>query len=444
MATSLAGSRIREARLRSGKTQARLAKEAGISASYLNLIEHNRRKIAGATLRNLAQALNLPAGDLTDGGDSALLSDLRAAAAEHPEAGVDPESAGLLVSRFPDWAQLIAAQARHMRQQSGVIGALSDRLGHDPLLAENVHAMLSRITAIRSTAGILASVDTIPALQQKRFHETLAQESDHLSDTAQTLARTLTQTVTEATGPAAGTGTAADALDRFLRRHAYSFDALDREVQDKRSASFIASRQREIIDEMLTGEDLTANARQRIHGYLSQYAHDAVSLPLHPFAQAARDCDFDPARLAHTFDADLATVFRRLAVLRRPWIEAPLFGLLVVSASGQPLLRHPLPDFALPRHGAACALWPAFHAFARPGQPLLDHIEHDNGKVFTAYSVALPRHDTAFGTAPDFAAHMLIRPFEGESPPPARPVGTSCRICTRADCASRSDASLLS
>ena len=46
----LTGNRIRERRLVMGMKQADLAAAAGISPSYLNLIEHNRRRIGGKLL----------------------------------------------------------------------------------------------------------------------------------------------------------------------------------------------------------------------------------------------------------------------------------------------------------------------------------------------------------------------------------------------------------
>ncbi|HAW46979.1 MAG TPA: transcriptional regulator, partial [Roseovarius sp.] len=44
------GTRIRERRVLAGIRQTDLAKRVGISPSYLNLIEHNRRRIGGKTL----------------------------------------------------------------------------------------------------------------------------------------------------------------------------------------------------------------------------------------------------------------------------------------------------------------------------------------------------------------------------------------------------------
>ena len=55
----LTGSRIRERRVMAGQKQADLAKAIGISASYLNLIEHNRRRIGGKLLLDIAAALDV-------------------------------------------------------------------------------------------------------------------------------------------------------------------------------------------------------------------------------------------------------------------------------------------------------------------------------------------------------------------------------------------------
>lgn len=56
---ALTGTRIRERRAMGGLKQSDLARQIGISASYLNLIEHNRRRIGGKLLLDIAAALGL-------------------------------------------------------------------------------------------------------------------------------------------------------------------------------------------------------------------------------------------------------------------------------------------------------------------------------------------------------------------------------------------------
>ena len=60
MARTLIGQRIRDHRKARGWTQAALAAHLHISPSYLNLIESDRRNIAGALLKRIADALDRP------------------------------------------------------------------------------------------------------------------------------------------------------------------------------------------------------------------------------------------------------------------------------------------------------------------------------------------------------------------------------------------------
>ena len=55
--SDLIGSRIREKRIQLRIRQSKLAQTVGISPSYLNLIEHNRRRIGGKLLSDLADTL---------------------------------------------------------------------------------------------------------------------------------------------------------------------------------------------------------------------------------------------------------------------------------------------------------------------------------------------------------------------------------------------------
>ena len=73
---SILGARIRQRRRELGITHADLARRIGISASYLNLIEWNKRQIAGPLLRKTADALDLELDELDDVAERRLLDAL--------------------------------------------------------------------------------------------------------------------------------------------------------------------------------------------------------------------------------------------------------------------------------------------------------------------------------------------------------------------------------
>ena len=137
--SSLTGSRIRERRTMLGRKQADLARAVGISPSYLNLIEHNRRRIGGKLINDIARELGVEPSALTEGAEAELLDTLREAAADHERAAEDLPRLEEFVGRFPDWAQLLADTRRKATQLEHSVEVLSDRMTHDPFLSASLH-----------------------------------------------------------------------------------------------------------------------------------------------------------------------------------------------------------------------------------------------------------------------------------------------------------------
>src|SRR5690606_21665745 len=104
---TLVGPRIRERRKSIGLTQAARAASSGISASYLNLIEADRRSIGGSLLKRIADRLGMAIDELDGAADRRLVGDLAELAGEPMLASVrlDPDSAADLAGRHPAWAK---------------------------------------------------------------------------------------------------------------------------------------------------------------------------------------------------------------------------------------------------------------------------------------------------------------------------------------------------
>ncbi|PWE30624.1 transcriptional regulator [Maritimibacter sp. 55A14] len=412
-----------------GLRQAELARRVGISASYLNLIEHNRRRIGGKLLLDLAAELGVEVATLTEGAEAALLGSLRSAAERIEGTGADLDRVEDLAGRFPGWAQLIAAQDRRITGLEETVDSLSDRLTHDPFLSESMHDILTTVSAIRSTASILAQTPDIEAEWLARFHDNVFHDSRRLSDTTQELVRYFDQISREETG----FSTAPDAAADFAEANAYHFPELEAGATPETLIDRAAS---------LTGEA----ERGLAQAYLERYCADAQRLPLAPFQDACARLDHDPGRLAAEFGVDLLGVFRRLASLP-PDGAAPDFGLVICDGSGTLIFRKALPGFSLPRYGAACALWPLFQALMRPAQPLRAVMETPDELRFLAHAVCLPVTGAAFDGPQIVEAAMLFHRIDDRTAEASAAqvfrVGTSCRICARSDCAARREPSIL-
>jgi predicted transcriptional regulator/transcriptional regulator with XRE-family HTH domain len=429
----LTGHRIRERRLLIGMKQAALAEAAGISASYLNLIEHNRRKIGGKLLVQLARTLEVEPGFLADGADATIHDTLQAAARAAVDSfGTVPETGRIddLAARFPGWTGLIAAQQKRISGLEAAVEGLRDRLSHDPVLAEAMHEVLSSVAAIRSTADILARERDLDAAWRARFHRNLHEEAERLSARATAMLGHFE--APDARG-AALSATPIETVEALFDASAHHFPEIEEAGAQAIPAILARSPGMEDAATRALGERM-----------LSRYAEDAQRLPLSRLLPAARACGFDPGALLGLGAGDVALVLRRLAALPRAE-PAPSFGLAICDASGALLFRRRLASFSIPRFGPGCPLWPLYAALARPGQPDVGLLEMPQGARFRVWAVAQPVAQTGFGTAPVVQATMLVAPHEATGPASAggnlaaQPIlaGPGCAVCPRETCPAR-------
>jgi predicted transcriptional regulator/transcriptional regulator with XRE-family HTH domain len=430
----LTGNRIRERRLVLGLKQADLAAEVGISPSYLNLIEHNRRRIGGKLLVAIARALDVEPAQLSEGADATLYDALQSAAQDLPAPfGVAPETDRIdaLAGRFPGWAGLIAAQHKRVAALDALVEGLRDRIGHDPVLAESMHEVLSTAAAIRSTADILVREPDLDPVWRARFHRNLHEEAERLSTRATALIRHFdAEEDTRATQPAS---TPIETVEAMFEAAGHHFPEIE--------AGGMAAIPAVLARAAGMSDPATAALGER---WLAAYAADAARLPLSLVQPAAEAAGYDPAAVLGLGGGDVALVLRRLATLpRRAALGegAPPFGLAVCDGSGALIFRRRLAAFSIPRFGAGCPLWPLYRALGRPGQPEAALIEMPQGAQFRAWAVSQPSIPTGFGAAPVMQAVMLVTPVEAiaapATPMSAIAAGPGCHLCNRSGCPAR-------
>ena len=427
-AAPLTGSRIRSYRIDKGMRQADLARACDISASYLNLIEHNRRRIGGALLVRIAKALSVDPSYLSGGVEVRIAAQMDAAAEAHADAAPERTRAEELAGRFPGWARLIARQHRENLRLQDVIERLGDRLTHDPFLSASMHNVLTSVTAIRSASAILAEGRDIEPEWQARFHRNIFEDSRRLAAATEDLVGYL-----DSEGGSEPGGTLPqDDLDRWLASTDWRVDAIE-------VGAGVA-----LGEIVASADELSTHAARKLAlTYLERYAEDAAALPLRTLQEALK-AGSTAADLAHRAGVGLPVVFRRFAVLRATeHPDGDTYGLVACDGSGTLTFRRPLPGFDLPRYSAACPYWPLFTALQRPMRPVTDILSmagRDEAQ-FEVQAISELRHPAGFDRPPVVEAWMLIRPLMGTDAAALR-VGTSCRICPEPDCAARREPSV--
>jgi transcriptional regulator with XRE-family HTH domain len=417
--SALTGSRLREHRLAAGLRQADVAIAAGISASYLNLIEHNRRKVSAELLDRLASALRLDAALLSGRRDAGLLDDLRQAASRSEAHQAELDRLEEFVSRFPGWAGLLSQLDRRALTLERAVEALNDRMNHDPYLSQSLHEVLSSLASVRATAAILAETPDLPENWAERFHRNLHQDSERLAAGAEALVAYL-----DAGSAIAEQGIAApqEEVEEWLYGRGWS-------ISDAEAATGLT--------EEIAGLASSA-ARSLARDHVARALADAQVLPEEVLAKAIAEIGPDPVALAARTGCDPMVALRRLAS-----VEEVSAGLVLCDASGTMTLRKPATGFPLPRFGAACPLWPLYSALARPYLPVEARVEvaGQAGRRHKVIAISTLRHPQGLRGPELREAGMLILPDKGDGP--VLPVGSSCRVCPRRACLARREPSIL-
>lgn len=433
----LSGTRVREQRMLKGVKQADLARHAGISASYLNLIEHNRRRIGGKLLADIARVLEVDPTILSQGAEASLIATLRDAAQTVRGAVANPERAEELAGRFPGWAQLVKSQHARITDLEQRVAALSDRVSHDPFLSETLHEILSTVTAIHSTATLLSEPEAMNANWQRRFTENLSTDSQRLADAGTALAQYLDTDATKLVEVYAPQ----DELNQKLAETGLHFEALEQ------SGASVDS----VVDRVFA--NLSAPAKVLGREYLRRYSSDADVLPFHTLRDLVLRHGLDPGAVAAATGHSMSLVFRRLASVPYEMAKADV-GLITCDGTG--VLFHKLapPGFSTPRVGAACSLWPIFSALLQPLVPLQRKIQAQarvsdaevpgTSPVFEAYAISEPVGTPSFNTPPTYEATMLlVRQTGVDDATSAMQVGAACRVCPLTGCSARREPSVL-
>lgn len=424
MPRSLLGTRIRENRRSKGVSQAALAKQAGISASYLNLIEHNRRGIGGKTLLALARVLEVDPRSLNEGADQALVGRVEQAAALAPTIACETDKTEEFIARFHGFARLIGRQFDRAKVQDETLQAMSDQMNSDPFFSEAMHLMLSNITTIKSTAEILSDEGGLPSDLKQRFLSNLLSETERLAKTA------------------------TDILQHFepnTQSDAHSSDTAPAEAILERNDYYISQLEGNFISpiDYVAKLNLTKADDKEAVDVLARYSAIVQKLPIDTFLSFAKDYHFDPVSISQKLNVPLHTVMRRLAHLPKH-DNIPRFGILECDGSGAVIFRKQLPTLALPRYGSACPLWPIYRSFSQPLQPIKAFINTPTGERFLTYSLAQYADQNTVGLPARTTAIMVFTPdYEMFMPKPqiaSQPnlaVGLQCSVCPRNNCDAR-------
>lgn len=430
------GRTLRRLRLERSLSQQALAGRLGISASYLNLIEHDQRKITAALLFKLAEILKVDLAALSGTQERQIESGLREVFADalfgaEPVAEADiaalaalPSAARAVLGLYRAW-RVAASDASGISLPSGrrlllpteeARDAFHERANHFPELesaAEQLGAELAAAPAemnhavaerLRSRHGVTLRVGPLPDALR------------HYDPTARSL-------------------TLSEQLPRESRGFAMAFQLMLLEA-------------RAVVEDSLAAlAPTTPEAASLIRIGLLNYAAGALLMPYGAFLGAARALRYDAEMLAARFSVSFEQACQRLSTLQRPSERGVPFFFLRVDPAGNVSKRFSAAGFPFARYGGSCPRWVVHAAFATPGVMRVQVAQLPDGGTFLCFARTVARmaanwadpkpvHAIAMGCDIVHADEIVYA--DGLNIEHATVgIGLSCRLCDRQHCRSR-------
>ncbi len=440
-----AGPRLKGLRRELGLTQARMAAELGVSASYFNLMERNQRPITAQVLIALAETFEIDLARFAATPDQSLLLALR-------EAAADPalEAIGLDVHDLKDLADAHprAAEALVRLHQSyqGKAGDLAD-------LAARLDMPGGAPSAVAQPAQDVRDV----VHGHNNYFPDLEEAADVLRDEARLRQETILTGASAHLLQVHGVRTKImpfDVMRGALRRYdRHSRRLLLSEMLDLPARRFQVLVQiahlelGELMDEMQMEPGLGSKAARKLYRIgLANYFAAAALMPYAPFLEAAETLRYDLDILRHRFGVSFEQLCHRLTTLQKPGARGVGFFMLRADRAGNVSKRFGGQVFPFSRTGGTCAQWDMWRAFAAPGRLITQSIEMPDGARYFTLSRTVrrtgsgaPREEgqlvVTIGCPADQAEKLVYKGHEGEEDP--MPVGLNCRLCDRPQCTMR-------
>jgi len=431
------GGRIARLRRQRRLSQAELAAAIGISGSYLNLIEHNRRRITAELLLKVAGYFGVEAGELADSDEGRLVGDLMEMFGD--PAFADSEMTNVEVR---DFAQSNPVAARAMlglydrfRRGAGTLRTADDE-------AEPFHLATDRISDF-----LQAHLNHFPTIEAAA--ERIRADIDNISEEFSTgLRGYLFNVFGIETRWASLPHGIARSFDRAASRLRVS------EILAAESASFLIAQH---LGELAVGQEIDALVAELPEGdapalarnVLTAYFAAALIMPYGPFLAACRETRYDIERLGRRYGASFEQVCHRMTTLQRPGAQGIPMHFLRTDIAGNISKRFSLSGIHVPRHSGACPRWNIYAAFLSPERINVQLSQMPDGERFfciaRAFSKGDSRHNAprrhfsiGIGCSISHARELIYSDgMDLANPTNYVPIGVSCRICPRLECGQR-------
>jgi len=454
MGKTYVGSRLRQLRRERDLSQASLASTLGLSASYVNQIEHDVRPLTVPVLLRITEAFGVDATFFSRDDDSRLLAEIQDVVLDKELCPnpVELQELSELVYNHTAIARTMVDMHRRYRNVRDKLSIATDTRRHVSPLAtgSGTQALSMPHDEVRdffyARQNYLETLDTTA----EDIAEQVGVTRFGIRDTEEALAdRLRAQHGIEIT-------TSPD-LDGTLHR-------FNRETGELELASRLSTGQRafrmgmelayldahDTIEALVAEEHFTSEASANLaRRGLASYFAAAVVLPYQVVHTEAERSGYDVDYLGNVFGVGYETVASRLSTLQRPNLRGIPFTFVRVDRAGNMSKRQSATGFHLANSGGTCPLWNIYETFTNPGTILRQLAQMPDGRNYLWIARTVRHHRGRFGdTGKLFAIGLgcearhadrtvYAEGLNVEDLSGVTPIGAGCRVCPRENCAQR-------
>ncbi|WP_158969839.1 helix-turn-helix domain-containing protein [Chachezhania sediminis] len=441
------GARLKRLRRTLGLTQAQMAQDLGVSASYVTLIEANQRPVSAKLLVRLSQVYDFSPGEIAGASDLQLQADLEAALKDPLFAESIPRSeVEEVVNASPALARGLLRL--HDKYRAMAMAAISEA---------NPFSDRDKVELLEQTAR---PVDEVRAhFHARRNHvDALDRAAEDLADELK-IWRTEPQIVLN---------------DRLRERHGYRVRILPQDVmpgqlrlldphrrhlnlserldQPGRRFQIAVQIARLEYDVLIADEAQAAGfsgaALPLARASFANYFAAALLMPYRRFLKAAESERYDVELLCQRFGTSFEQVAHRLTTLQRPEARGVPFFFVRMDRAGNVSKRFSAGRFHFSKFGGSCPLWNIHSCFVTPERVQTQVIAMPDGTTYFSIArtvtrqmgtFANPAAPFAIGLGCDIAyAPRLIyaQDLDLDAVLPVE-IGVNCYLCERPHCPSR-------
>ena len=445
MTKTLVGPQLRQLRRSFKHTQAEMARQLGVSAAYINLLENNQRSLSVKVLMALTDAYGVDWRNLVNDSEITHLADLRAAVR-------DP----IFSSDAPDLQEMRAA------------------IDHAPKLVDLFLQLYQNHGTLREnmrniTAGASAG-EAMMKSPETAIYDFFRDHSNHFSslETAADQARSavggrqdeIYSNLKRHLKNAYGIDVTVSALDempdtlRFFEEEAgrvrlsEALDQINRNFQLAHVLALVSCGV--LLDQLSQDAQIPTDMGQaRCRVELANYFAAAFLMPYDQILETARKTAYDIDRIATNFGVSFEQACQRLTTLQRKGAQGVPFFFLRIDKAGNVTKRFNATSFTLAEQGGACPVWNIHSAFNAPGRIVPQFVElPDAGQFFTLSRTTdrpvVSRHTqdrrlvVTLGCERSHVAEIgYAAPFNLEDSTQIVKIGINCHICPRHACSER-------